>query len=61
MVDQNKKNRFIELTQKAIKKFREKPDIPTQWAKNLREKIKLSNSQDSINNEYDKVFSREIE
>jgi len=46
---------------RKIKKFREKPDIPIQWAKNLREKIKLSNSQDSINNEYDKVFSREIE
>lgn len=46
---------------KALKKFRESPDIPKQWAKELGEIIRSELSQEQINKKYDIVCSEFIE
>lgn len=42
---------------KVIKKFREMPDKPKEWAKELSEKLREEYSQEAIQKHYDRVFS----
>lgn len=42
---------------KVLKKFREMPDKPKEWAEDLAETIKNEYSQDAIQKHYDRVFS----
>ncbi len=44
-----------------IKKFRKKSEIPTQWAKDLSEKILETHSQKAINKLYDNVLKQELD
>jgi len=43
-----------------VKKFRERSQIPTSWAKDLSEIILETHSQKSINKTYDKVLKEEM-
>jgi hypothetical protein len=42
---------------KVLKKFREMPDVPKQWAVDLSTIIRKEYSQDAIQKHYDRVFS----
>ncbi len=46
---------------KKIKKFRNKPEIPEEWAKSLGEKLRKSYCRDSISKIYDKVIGEILE
>jgi hypothetical protein len=41
---------------KKVKKFRQSPDVPKQWAQELRTKLLTSNSQAVINTFWDRTL-----
>ncbi len=47
-----------EVFSTRVRKFYQSPDVPTQWAKDLSEKIKQKYSQAAIEKEYDKVLEK---
>lgn len=47
-----------EVFSSRVRKFYQSPEVPTQWAKDLSEKIKQKYSQTAIEKEYDKVLEK---
>lgn len=45
---------------RKVKKFREKPNKPQEWAKDLSKSLKNSHSQDAISSNYHEVFGEII-